>query len=60
MAYKLQEEGAATKVVAPYWLGQSWFRELDTLGEKVDIMPCRRDLFTPSRLAGSELLEPSK
>ncbi len=60
VAHKLREEGAATTVVAPYWPGQSWFRELEALATEVVIMPRRRDLFTPSRLGGSELLGPSK
>ena len=60
VAHKLREEGAAATVVAPYWPGQSWFRELEALATEVVIMPRRRDLFTPSRLGGSELLGPSK
>lgn len=28
VAHKLREEGAAATVVAPYWPGQSWFKEL--------------------------------
>ncbi|KAK3239265.1 hypothetical protein CYMTET_50799 [Cymbomonas tetramitiformis] len=59
VAHKLREEGAAATVVAPYWPGQSWFRELEALATEVVIMPRRRDLFTPSRLGGSELLGPS-
>ncbi|KAK3272605.1 hypothetical protein CYMTET_19112 [Cymbomonas tetramitiformis] len=39
---------------------QSWFRELEALATEVVIMPRRRDLFTPSRLGGSEILGPSK
>ncbi|KAK3284535.1 hypothetical protein CYMTET_7830 [Cymbomonas tetramitiformis] len=60
VAHKLREEGAAATVVAPYWPGQSWCRELEALATEVVIMPRRRDLFTPSRLGGSELLGPSK
>ncbi|KAK3237947.1 hypothetical protein CYMTET_52011 [Cymbomonas tetramitiformis] len=60
VAHKLREEGAAATVVAPYWPGQSWFRELEALATEVVIMPRRRDLFTPSRLGGSKLLGPSK
>ncbi|KAK3279806.1 hypothetical protein CYMTET_12326 [Cymbomonas tetramitiformis] len=60
VAHKLREEGAVATVVAPYWPGQSWFRELEALATEVVIMPRRRDLFTPSRLGGSELLRPSK
>ncbi|KAK3288759.1 hypothetical protein CYMTET_3776 [Cymbomonas tetramitiformis] len=59
VAHKLREEGAAATVVAPYWPGQSWFRELEALATEVVIMPRRKDLFTPSRLGGSELLGPS-
>ncbi|KAK3283103.1 hypothetical protein CYMTET_9181 [Cymbomonas tetramitiformis] len=59
VAHKLREEGAAATVVAPYWPGRSWFRELEALATEVVIMPRRRDLFTPSRLGGSELLGPS-
>ncbi|KAK3232857.1 hypothetical protein CYMTET_56809 [Cymbomonas tetramitiformis] len=40
VAHKLREEGAAATVVAPYWLGQSWFRELEALATEVVIMPC--------------------
>ncbi|KAK3267043.1 hypothetical protein CYMTET_24372 [Cymbomonas tetramitiformis] len=54
VAHKLLEEGAAATVVAPYWPGQSWFRELEALATEVVIMPRRRDLFTPSRRGGSE------
>eukprot|EP00854_Cymbomonas_tetramitiformis_P000738 gene737-biopygen615 len=39
--------------------GQSWFRELEALTTGVVIMPRRRDLFTRSRLGGSELQGPS-
>ncbi|KAK3242252.1 hypothetical protein CYMTET_48045 [Cymbomonas tetramitiformis] len=60
VAHKLREEGGAATVVAPYWPGQSWFRELEALATEVVIMPRRRDLFIPSRLGGSELLGPSK
>ena len=56
VAHKLREEGAAATVVAPYWPGQAWFRELEALSAEVVIMPRQRDLFTPSRLGGSVLL----
>ncbi|KAK3268079.1 hypothetical protein CYMTET_23396 [Cymbomonas tetramitiformis] len=59
VAHKLREEGAAATVVTPYWPGQSWFRELEALATEVVSMPRHRDLFTPSRLGGSELLGPS-
>ncbi|KAK3248563.1 hypothetical protein CYMTET_41974 [Cymbomonas tetramitiformis] len=39
VAHKLREEGAAATVVAPYWPGQSWFRELEALATEVVIMP---------------------
>ncbi|KAK3243683.1 hypothetical protein CYMTET_46679 [Cymbomonas tetramitiformis] len=35
VAHKLREEGAAATVVAPYWPGQSWFRELEALATEV-------------------------
>ncbi|KAK3266617.1 hypothetical protein CYMTET_24769 [Cymbomonas tetramitiformis] len=35
VAHKLREEGAAATVVAPYWPGQSWFRELQALAAEV-------------------------
>ncbi|KAK3246029.1 hypothetical protein CYMTET_44423 [Cymbomonas tetramitiformis] len=35
VAHKLREEGAAATVVAPYWPGQSWFRELEALAAEV-------------------------
>ncbi|KAK3288060.1 hypothetical protein CYMTET_4454 [Cymbomonas tetramitiformis] len=60
VAHKLRDEGGAATVVAPYWPGQSWFRELEALATEVVITPRRRDLFTPSKLGGSELLGPSK
>ncbi|KAK3259731.1 hypothetical protein CYMTET_31282 [Cymbomonas tetramitiformis] len=53
VAHKLREEGAGGMVVAPYWPGQSQFRELEAIAV---IMPRRRDLSAPSRLGGSELL----
>eukprot|EP00854_Cymbomonas_tetramitiformis_P011235 gene11235-biopygen11530 len=31
VVHKLREEGAAATVMAPYWPGQSWFRELEAL-----------------------------
>ncbi|KAK3275491.1 hypothetical protein CYMTET_16379 [Cymbomonas tetramitiformis] len=36
VAHKLREEGAAATVVAPYWPGQSWFREQEALAAEVD------------------------
>ncbi|KAK3260837.1 hypothetical protein CYMTET_30227 [Cymbomonas tetramitiformis] len=60
VAHKLREEGAAATVVAPYLPGQSWFKELEALATEVVIMPLCRDLFTPSKLEGSELLGSSK
>ena len=56
VAHKLREEGCAATVVGPYWPGQMWFQQLEALSEEVVIMPRQRDLFTPSRLGGSELL----
>eukprot|EP00854_Cymbomonas_tetramitiformis_P034011 gene34011-biopygen1931 len=50
---RLREEGA---VVAPYWPGWLWFRKLEVIMDEVIIMPHRWDLYTPSRLGGSELL----
>eukprot|EP00854_Cymbomonas_tetramitiformis_P000668 gene668-biopygen552 len=41
-------------------VGQSWFRELEALATEVVIVPRHKDLFTLSRLGGSELLGPSK
>eukprot|EP00854_Cymbomonas_tetramitiformis_P008950 gene8949-biopygen9116 len=37
VAHKLREEGAAATVVAPYWPGQSWFRELEALATEVTV-----------------------
>ncbi|KAK3242772.1 hypothetical protein CYMTET_47546 [Cymbomonas tetramitiformis] len=37
VAHKLREEGASATVVAPYWPGQSWFRELEALAAEVEI-----------------------
>ncbi|KAK3274679.1 hypothetical protein CYMTET_17148, partial [Cymbomonas tetramitiformis] len=48
VAQKLWQEGAAATVVAPYWAGQSWFREVEALATEVVIMPRPRDVFTPS------------
>ncbi|KAK3264727.1 hypothetical protein CYMTET_26549 [Cymbomonas tetramitiformis] len=59
VAHKLREEGCAATVVAPYWLGQMWFQQLEAMADEVVILPRSRDLFTPSRLGGSELLEAS-
>ncbi|KAK3237726.1 hypothetical protein CYMTET_52218 [Cymbomonas tetramitiformis] len=53
VAHRLREEGA---VVAPYWPGWLWFRKLEVIMDEVIIMPHRWDLYTPSRLGGSELL----
>ncbi|KAK3289666.1 hypothetical protein CYMTET_2936 [Cymbomonas tetramitiformis] len=53
VAHKLREEGAAATVVAPYWPGQSWFRELEALAAEVVIVPRRTDLCTLSRLGGT-------
>ncbi|KAK3287031.1 hypothetical protein CYMTET_5441 [Cymbomonas tetramitiformis] len=50
----------AATVVAPYWPGQMWFQQLEALADEVVIVPRCRDLFTPSRLGGSELLGASK
>ncbi|KAK3284586.1 hypothetical protein CYMTET_7774 [Cymbomonas tetramitiformis] len=35
VAHKLREEGAAATVVAPYWPGRAWFRELEALSEEL-------------------------
>eukprot|EP00854_Cymbomonas_tetramitiformis_P000289 gene289-biopygen203 len=35
VAHKLQEEGAAATVVAPYWPGQSWFWELEAIATEI-------------------------
>ncbi|KAK3276044.1 hypothetical protein CYMTET_15859 [Cymbomonas tetramitiformis] len=35
VVHKLREEGAAATVVALYWPGQSWFRELEALATEV-------------------------
>ncbi|KAK3239637.1 hypothetical protein CYMTET_50449 [Cymbomonas tetramitiformis] len=59
VAHKLREEGAAaTVVVAPYWPGQSWFRELEALAAEVideeinkpeeEVRPgCKIEVFWP-------------
>ncbi|KAK3234998.1 hypothetical protein CYMTET_54774 [Cymbomonas tetramitiformis] len=36
VAHKLREEEAAATVAAPYWPGQSWFRELEALATEVN------------------------
>ncbi|KAK3269988.1 hypothetical protein CYMTET_21591 [Cymbomonas tetramitiformis] len=56
VVHKLREEGCAATVVAPYWPGQMWFQQLEAMADVVAILPRSRDLFTPSRLGGSELL----
>ncbi|KAK3246580.1 hypothetical protein CYMTET_43889 [Cymbomonas tetramitiformis] len=56
VAHKLREEKCAATVVAPYWPGQMWFQQLEAMADEVVILPRGRDLFTPSRLGGSELL----
>ncbi|KAK3278968.1 hypothetical protein CYMTET_13127 [Cymbomonas tetramitiformis] len=37
VAHKLREEGAGGTVVAPYWPGQSWFRELESLADELEV-----------------------
>eukprot|EP00854_Cymbomonas_tetramitiformis_P034242 gene34242-biopygen22056 len=37
VAHKLREEGAAATVVALYWPGQSWFRELEALATEINV-----------------------
>eukprot|EP00854_Cymbomonas_tetramitiformis_P034273 gene34273-biopygen23528 len=38
-------------------VSESWFRELKEIAGEVMMLPRRRDLFAPSRLGGSELLD---
>ncbi|KAK3273536.1 hypothetical protein CYMTET_18226 [Cymbomonas tetramitiformis] len=56
VAHKLREERCPATVVAPYWPGQMWFQQLEAMADEVVILPRSRDLFTPSRPGGSELL----
>ncbi|KAK3277631.1 hypothetical protein CYMTET_14377 [Cymbomonas tetramitiformis] len=37
VAHKLREEGAGGTVVAPYWPGQSWFREPEAIADEAGI-----------------------
>eukprot|EP00854_Cymbomonas_tetramitiformis_P034050 gene34050-biopygen7167 len=37
VAHKLREEDAAATVVAPYWPGQVWFRELEALSAELPV-----------------------
>ncbi|KAK3273086.1 hypothetical protein CYMTET_18658 [Cymbomonas tetramitiformis] len=60
VAHKLREEGAAATVVAPYWPGQSWFRELEALAAEVVIVPRRRDLFTREGQIDDEINKPEE
>ncbi|KAK3232559.1 hypothetical protein CYMTET_57096 [Cymbomonas tetramitiformis] len=56
VAHKLRGGRRAATVVAPYWPGHMWFQQLEAMADEVVILPRSRDLFTPSRLGGSELL----
>eukprot|EP00854_Cymbomonas_tetramitiformis_P009374 gene9374-biopygen9564 len=59
VAHKLWKQWCAATAVAPYWPGQMWLQQREALSKEITILPHRRDLFTPSRLGGSELLGPS-
>ncbi|KAK3241341.1 hypothetical protein CYMTET_48882 [Cymbomonas tetramitiformis] len=45
VAHKLREEGAVATVVAPYWPGQFWFRELEALATEVALNMGRCDVL---------------
>ena len=51
---KLREDGASATVVAPYWPGASWFRELLDLSVEYTIEPAASDMFLPGRLGSCE------
>ncbi|KAK3283877.1 hypothetical protein CYMTET_8442 [Cymbomonas tetramitiformis] len=60
VAKKIREKNVAATVAAPYWLGQSWVRELEQLAGEVVILPHRRNASVSSRLGGSELIGTSR
>ena len=60
VAQKMDEQGAGGTVVAPYWVGASWFQRLWDLATEVEIVPPRRDLFLPTRHGAREGVGPAK
>jgi hypothetical protein len=58
VAQKLREEGAQATVVAPYWVNETWFRELQDLASEITVWSAASDLFLPGWRGSSEVVGP--
>ena len=58
VAQKLRAEGAAATVVAPYWVEETWFHELQQLSNEMLLWPAASDLFLPGWRGSSEVVGP--
>lgn len=58
VAQKLRMEGAAATVVAPFWVGETWWAELQDLASEISIVRAAPDLFLPGVRGSSESVGP--
>lgn len=58
VAQKLRLEGAPATVIAPLWLGATWWTELQDLASEIIRLPAAPDLFLPGLRGSSESVDP--
>jgi hypothetical protein len=58
VAQKLRVEGATATVISPYWVGATWWTELQDLASEIIRLPAAPDLFLPGLRGSSESVGP--